>query len=231
MFVRRYLVPVCSNREDIAYTILEKLGANEQILKQSHQLYNLEVENKHSIFFNKSLFDKHFYTDQDCFVDIVLSDEEDAADEDTFLKEEEKEESPAGYLDINVERVRQISEELEIIENKLNIVKEQKSIVQKKVEYCRTCCSYEHGEVSSEEIHTMSIPLITGTPSRVDKDTLEKVLTPTKDIPLIFHTPTVRTSLPNYDDSTTISSGTITSITEAATWQPHGICYLKYNFY
>lgn len=168
--LRRYLVPMCPIREDIAYTILENLGANERVLKKSHQLYNLEVENKHNAFFDKKLFNKHFYTEQDCYVDVILSDEEDTTDEDE-VKEEQKEESPTPYLNLNMERVRQISEELEIIESKLNGVKKQKAIVQKKVEYCRSCCLLaenaeeelapdQEEKVDVEEIQLITSPVL-----------------------------------------------------------------------
>lgn len=142
------MVPICSKRNDIAYTILEELGASEEVLKKSYKLYNIEVQNKHNIFFNKKLFTKHFGMDQDCTIDIISNDEEENTDDDTE-KEEQNEESAGGCSDINVERVREISEELEFIEGRLQLVKKQKVVMEEKVECCRICCTREQG--GSEE--------------------------------------------------------------------------------
>lgn len=129
-------------------------------------MYNLEAGNKHNVFFNKKFFDEQFYGEYDCHIDILPSDEEDDVLSDNLEKEERKEETPGDSSDINIERVRQISEGLEIIESKLKAVQRYRVEIQNKVEYCRACCSsgqqeerkelstcIEEEKVSEEEIN------------------------------------------------------------------------------
>lgn len=95
------------------------------------------------MFFNKKFFDEQFYDEQDCHIDIVLSDDEDDSGNDDPKKEEQKEEAPADTSDINIERVRQISEGLEVIEGKLKAIERDRAELQEKVVYCKACCKIE----------------------------------------------------------------------------------------
>lgn len=208
-------MPVCPKHKDIAYNILEELGASEEVLKKSYKLYNIEVQNKRNIFFNKKLFNKQFGIDQDCTIDIVLNeDDENSNDDDDIEKEEQEEETPGGRSDINVERVREISEELEFIESRLQVVKKQKVIMEKKVEYCRACCSREYHEEEGKL-----------TPPREENESLEQ---PDEDRPIsadIFAT--IKASMAANNDSflqNESQTKTLSSLSEA-TWSSYGRYY------
>lgn len=132
----RYLVPVCPKRVDVAYDILQRLGASDNVLQRSYKLYNLEVGNKDNVFFNIKLFNDQFYDDQDFSIEVVLNDEE----EEPLSNDSHTETQKSTDLNVNANRISQITEEIEIIENKLKEVKEKRTEVEEKVEFCKACC-------------------------------------------------------------------------------------------
>ncbi|KAJ8972040.1 hypothetical protein NQ314_000425, partial [Rhamnusium bicolor] len=134
-----YLVPVCPVKEDFANDMLKSLGANENILNDSYKLYNLGVDNRNNLFFNKSVFDEQFYHKPDCSIDIILTDEE-IEEQNNVINEEEAEEEKSCDISYDLKRIQQINEELKIVKTKLEEIKVIKNNIQVRVEYCRNCC-------------------------------------------------------------------------------------------
>ncbi|KAJ8986146.1 hypothetical protein NQ317_005619, partial [Molorchus minor] len=161
----RYLVPVCPEETDIAEELLTELGANSLTLNNSNKLYNLEVENKNNIFFDKKAFDAKFYPVHDCSIDILITEEDGEEEEPEtaevgYRPEEEQlgdgEECPKGSP-IDTGRIHQISDELESIEYKIKHIRRTKHLVSKKVEYCKSCCYDNVGNAIEEEVSVKNL--------------------------------------------------------------------------
>lgn len=72
----RNLVPIAGESCDVAKQILTELGANEDVLAQSDQLYNVCIRDPESMFFNKTLYDKAFFNNNNCCIRVAVAGEE-----------------------------------------------------------------------------------------------------------------------------------------------------------
>ncbi|KAF2901122.1 hypothetical protein ILUMI_05065 [Ignelater luminosus] len=70
------LVSVCDRSKDRAKQILEGLGANEDVMKQSDKLYSVYIKNPKSNFFNKNLYDTNYFCDKHCYIEVALTSED-----------------------------------------------------------------------------------------------------------------------------------------------------------
>lgn len=113
----RKLIPVKSEPTvDRAREILIDLGANEDVLKNAHELYNPYVRNRNSLFFNKSLFDEIFFDTKDCYIDVAITTSEETSED---LGENGESQCDCACDDPVDIRKQEILNEIAVINNKL----------------------------------------------------------------------------------------------------------------
>ncbi|KAF5302572.1 hypothetical protein FQA39_LY10190 [Lamprigera yunnana] len=70
------LVKICSEVVDPAKDLLRELQADEEVVQQSEKLYSRFVRHRKSLFFNTPAYDENFFSTKDCYIDIVVDEEE-----------------------------------------------------------------------------------------------------------------------------------------------------------
>lgn len=65
------LVPIRNEYEDVAKEILIKLNASPELVAMSDKLYNPNIRNFNSLFFDKKSYDEKFFGEIDCTIDVL----------------------------------------------------------------------------------------------------------------------------------------------------------------
>lgn len=143
VFFFRYLVTLCGHPQDTAKDFLRTLGANENVLKQSDQLYNKKIKNKNSLYFNRRLYDEQFFGKYDCSIDVLI-DLEDTSEFDTVgIKDHKKK--------FFTKRINQIDSYVVNIEPTLESIKARINIVTNQIEACTECCHLDYSIRSGDQ--------------------------------------------------------------------------------
>jgi ankyrin repeat protein len=154
----RNLVPICTKTRDPAKEILTELGADEEILAQADHLYNLQVRNPDSVFFNKKIYDHSFFPNESCTIEVLLSREEYEEEnvECEQVQEEELEQRPGldgemfgsfsknsskcSCFRVYFDKFGHICVQLQEVEMKLEKLKVKKERIEKSLRKCKYCC-------------------------------------------------------------------------------------------
>ncbi|KAK4873613.1 hypothetical protein RN001_012973 [Aquatica leii] len=65
------LVKICADSVDYAEDVLNSVEANDEVMQQSHKLYNSYVKHPKSLFFNTSLYEQEYFLSKDCYIEIA----------------------------------------------------------------------------------------------------------------------------------------------------------------
>ncbi|KAK4873905.1 hypothetical protein RN001_013265 [Aquatica leii] len=65
------LVKICDDSVDYAKEVLNSVDANDEVMQQSHKLYNSWVRQPKSLFFNVNLYDQEYFLPKDCYIEIA----------------------------------------------------------------------------------------------------------------------------------------------------------------
>ncbi|CAG9864720.1 unnamed protein product [Phyllotreta striolata] len=140
----RSVVDVCPQKcPDIAEEILKSLGAPESLLAKAKELYNTDVKNKNSLFFNKTKYDR-YYPEKIPTIEILVDGPRDeevhqpGAQVDT---EEEMQETQ-----ILTQKVEMLKCYVDEIEKTLRDIKDEITETDKKIEFCLNCCKADEAE-------------------------------------------------------------------------------------
>lgn len=149
----RAMVPICIKPPDAAKEVLTELNASEEVLAQSDDLYNLHVRNPHSLFFNNVMYNKNFFTEQECTIDVLISQEE--YEEEMFnfnfshdlmieLQSENiiRPKPECSCFLPNIDRFGQMCLQLQEVEMKLEKLTKKKLRVNEKLQKCKYCCDH-----------------------------------------------------------------------------------------
>lgn len=129
----RKLVPVIPETvKDKATEVLRNLNASEAIIKNAHKLYNSNIRNRNSIFFNKSIYDKVFFDTTDCYIEVAVEESDENEEENVYdadsesnnkseesLAEDDDSECCCKCADTSGIRRQEILKELAAVNNKL----------------------------------------------------------------------------------------------------------------
>ncbi|EFA07740.1 uncharacterized protein LOC107398399 [Tribolium castaneum] len=126
----RSSVPICPKPPDPAKQFLDL---------ESDQLYNVHVKNPRSLVFNNVEYQKSFFTEQECTIDELVSEEEFNEDE---MFEEIVTKPECDCFQPNLNRFGHMCVQLQEVESKLEIITSKKTRLEEKLSQCKYCCDH-----------------------------------------------------------------------------------------
>lgn len=138
----RYLVPICEEDSNFIKTTLTELGASEETINSSEEVFNIYIRNPKSMFFHKQYYNEEFYGGQpSCFIKVLADKDE----PDNLWKPDDKDHKT------KTERIEKLKAKIEEINDTLQTFVVVKSNLLSAVSKCQACCDWLVPE--EQEVH------------------------------------------------------------------------------
>lgn len=140
----RYLVPICEEEDtNFIKSTLTEMGASEEIINSSDEVFNIYVRNPRSMFFHKQYYNEEFYAGQpSCFIKVLADEEE----PDNLWKPDDKE------YKTKTDRIEKLKAKIEEINDTLQTFVVVKSNLLSAVSKCQACCDWSSYVPEEQEV-------------------------------------------------------------------------------
>ncbi|XP_057650977.1 uncharacterized protein LOC130890738 isoform X2 [Diorhabda carinulata] len=130
--------------DDVAKELLMCLGADDKVLEKSDELYNTNIKNRNSVFFNKSMYDE-YYARKSSIIEVLIEES------DSNILVELKPEDEKKELEMIQNKLDEFDKRLATIEKQIVKIGRDKDKIQRMLDLCNKCCLVDDKNESKAE--------------------------------------------------------------------------------